>query len=55
MAPKPRNNMSNSHSKSTFFTQKVQKYLYFGTKISKIKFLLLNIIKHKNNFNLSQR
>ena len=31
------------------------KYLYFGTKNSNIKFLSLNIIKHKNTFNLSQR
>jgi len=52
MAPKPRKNMSKSPPKITFFTQKVQKIF---TKISNIKFLSLNIIKHKNTFNISQR
>ena len=54
MAPKPPKTYQNLTQKSHFLHKKSKKYLYFGTKNSNIKFLSLNLIKHKNIFNLSQ-
>ena len=55
MAPKPPRNDSKTHPKHNFLHKKCKKDLYFGTKIQILNFLSLNLIKHKNNFNLRLR